>query len=151
MVRNIISELYEILHVVGRWWFQTIHSHHRKTRFRSLTNCLCCGLSGTDAYSLVSFISGSDGTLSKGPRGGVTGRFPRCCSSRPPLPWDREDTDEIADDPSPLSVSTVSTWSHPSINTASGCKYGGKASPVGWAIPLKVNLGIPCGTINYLS
>ena len=42
IVRIIIAEFYKILHVAGRWWFQTIHSHHRKTRFRSLTDRLCC-------------------------------------------------------------------------------------------------------------
>ena len=42
MVIKIIAEFYKILHVTGRWWFQMIHSHHQKTRFRSLTDRLCC-------------------------------------------------------------------------------------------------------------
>ena len=42
MVVKIIAKFWAILHVTGRLWFQMIHNHHQKTRFRSLTDRLCC-------------------------------------------------------------------------------------------------------------
>ena len=60
------------------------HSSLSLTKSTDLVTAGLTGLSGTDAYSSVSFINSQMVYLFKGPRGGVTGRD--CCSSRPPVP-----------------------------------------------------------------